>query len=408
MEMVLEVNLLGALRILKEMKIKPNFSELERQFGVDRHTIKKYYDNDGKIIKERTKRVSKYAINKDEIIEVLENPAVTIQALYQYLVEKYHDPLIKYNGLKSYTLSLGIRRRGIKTTPHVRYETKPGDQLQVDWKEDIEMTSSLGEVFKFNIFTATLGFSRLHTFTYSKTRTTEDFLRCTIDTFNKIGGVPKNIKTDNMSAVVSITNGYKKKHSIIRQFEKDTDVKINLCKAHTPETKGKVESANRFLAWLLPYNNKFKDENELIEIIDKINKAVNNAINQTTNIPPITLFKKEKEYLNPLPSKILLETYISNVETQVMPPTLLVRYKGNGYSVPKSYIGKRVKIIPISNKLYMYCNTDLITTHEIALNKFNYHQQDYTEGLMDTIRNTDRNINEIAVENLKLLEKVGK
>ena len=53
------------------------------------------------------------------------------------------------------------------------------------------MISSLGEVFKFNIFTATLGFSRLHTFTYSKTRTTEDFLRCTIDTFNKIGAVPK-------------------------------------------------------------------------------------------------------------------------------------------------------------------------------------------------------------------------
>ena len=158
----------------------------------------------------------------------------------------------------------------------------------------------------------------------------------------------------------------------------------------------------------MPYNNKFKDENELIEIIDKINKAVNNAINQTTNIPPITLFKKEKEYLNPLPSKILLETYISNVETQVVPPTLLVRYKGNGYSVPKSYIGKRVKIIPISNKLYMYCNTDLITTHEITSNKFNYHQQDYTEGLVDTIRNTDRNINEIAVENLKLLSKIGK
>ena len=57
MEMVLEFNLLGALRILKEMKIKPNFSELERQFGVDRHTIKKYYDNDGKIRKEKEHRI---------------------------------------------------------------------------------------------------------------------------------------------------------------------------------------------------------------------------------------------------------------------------------------------------------------------------------------------------------------
>ena len=100
MEMVLEFNLLGALRILKDMKIKPNFSELQRQYNVDRHTIKKYYDNDGKTVQERTKRKSKYDIYKNEIIEVLENPAVTIQALYQYLVEKYHDPLIKYNGLK--------------------------------------------------------------------------------------------------------------------------------------------------------------------------------------------------------------------------------------------------------------------------------------------------------------------
>ena len=158
MEMVLEFNLLGALRILKDMKIKLNFSELQRQYNVDRHTIKKYYENDGKTIKERTKRKSKYDVYKDEI---LEDSAVTIQALYQYLIEKHPNSLITYNGLKSFTLALGVRRRGNKIKPHVRYETKPGDQLQVDWKENVEMTSSSGEVFNFNIFTATLGYSRL-------------------------------------------------------------------------------------------------------------------------------------------------------------------------------------------------------------------------------------------------------
>ena len=138
MEMVLEVNLLGALRILKEMKIKPNFSELQRQYDVDRHTIKKYYENDGKIVKDRKKRKSKYDIYKDEILEILEDPAVTIQALYQYLIEKHPNASMTYNGLKSYTMSLGIVRRGNKIKSHVRYETKPGEQLQVDWKEDIE------------------------------------------------------------------------------------------------------------------------------------------------------------------------------------------------------------------------------------------------------------------------------
>lgn len=45
---------------------------------------------------------------------------------------------------------------------HMRYETEFGQQLQFDWKEDIKMTSKHGEIFEFNIFSATLGASRLH------------------------------------------------------------------------------------------------------------------------------------------------------------------------------------------------------------------------------------------------------
>lgn len=37
--------------------------------------------------------------------------------------------------------------------PHVRYETKPGQQLQVDWKENLRMTSIHSEVIcGFNEF----------------------------------------------------------------------------------------------------------------------------------------------------------------------------------------------------------------------------------------------------------------
>ena len=32
------------LKILKLSNIKPNFSELARQYGMDRRTVKKYYD----------------------------------------------------------------------------------------------------------------------------------------------------------------------------------------------------------------------------------------------------------------------------------------------------------------------------------------------------------------------------
>lgn len=385
MQLAIETNLLGDLMILKTMNIKPNFSALQRKYDIDRHTIKKYYLNNGIKYKERKPKMSKYDQYEKEILEIMQQPEVSIRALYQYLVDKYGDLDFTYSGLKSFTLRKGIKRKGQSVEAHVRYESSPGEQLQVDWKEDIKMTSSTGEEFTFNIYGATLGYSRQHVFIYSKTRTTEDFLRCTIDTFNKLGGLSKHIKTDNMVAVVSVTNGMKKKHPIILQFEKDTGIKIKLCKVHSPQTRGKVESANRFLQWLIPYNHRFKDETELIDIINRIKLSVNKTINQTTNIPPIVLFKKEKEYLNPIPSKILLESYISNVETQTVPPTLLVSYKGNGYSVPKSYIGKRVKLIPISNKLYIYFNTELITIHDISINKFKLS----TRSLYRSIKNKD-------------------
>lgn len=396
-------NLLGTLDILRTFNMKPNYSELSRLYGKARSTIKRYYENGGKKVITR-KRDSGFDFCKEEIIEHFKTKGASKKGIYEYLKDKYpHIP--SYSTFRSYT-SVNEIKLNKSTEPHVRYETQPGDQLQVDWKESLKMTSIDGEIFKFNIMTATLGYSRYHKFTYSITKTTEDFIRCIIDTANHLGGLPNHILTDNMSAVVSITNGTKYKHPKIKQFEKDLGIKIRLCKTRSPETKGKVESANRFLSLLIPYDGKFKDESELIEIIEKINNKVNQENNKTTNMPGVVLFKKEKEYLNPLPNKVMLESYIESVETKIVPQTLLVPYKGNGYSVPSKFINKRVKLVPIDNKLYVYYNSELVVIHEISNKKFNYNERHYIEGLGYSIKNDNTDIEKIAKDNLALLDKI--
>lgn len=35
------INLVGELKLMKELNIKPNFSDLQRKYDIDRHTIKK-------------------------------------------------------------------------------------------------------------------------------------------------------------------------------------------------------------------------------------------------------------------------------------------------------------------------------------------------------------------------------
>lgn len=40
-------NMLGALFIMNQMNIKPNYSALSREYGIVRHTIKKYHMDGG-------------------------------------------------------------------------------------------------------------------------------------------------------------------------------------------------------------------------------------------------------------------------------------------------------------------------------------------------------------------------
>lgn len=401
------MNIQGELLILKTNNIKPNFSDLQRRYGIDRHTIKKYWTIGRKPSINGNNKGSKLDKYKDEIVKKLQQPGITKKGAFEFFKDKFGNHIFKsYSTFRSYTIRNDIKKQA-KITPHVRFETSIGDQLQVDWKESLSMTSANGEVIEFNLFCATLSYSRLHLFLYSSSKTTEDFTRCVVDTLNKLGGTPKHILTDNMSAIVSVYNGRKTKHDIIKQFEKDIGISIKLCKTRSPQTKGKVESSNRFVSWIKAYDGEFKDEADLIKIIDKVNIKINAEPNKTTNIPPIVLFAKEKEYLKPLPNKLLLESYVLNVKTQIVPQTLLITYKGSGYSLPHKFIGKRVKIVPIANKLYIYDNTELIVVHDINNKTFNYIADHYTEALRESIKNKEVDIDKVSKDNLALLEGIN-
>lgn len=119
-----------------------------------------------------------------------EEPGNTKRGVYEFLLDKYEINTL-YNNFKSYCLRKGLKLSKLSLTPHPRYETDPGEHLQVDWKEDLELVSRYGEVFNFNIYLATLEYSRKHVFLYTANKTESDFLRCTINTFKILGGLPK-------------------------------------------------------------------------------------------------------------------------------------------------------------------------------------------------------------------------
>lgn len=390
---------------MKNFEVKPNFSYLAKKYNFDPRTIKRYYEGyEGKPTRRnKTSMLDEYA---STIKEKLEYPGVKKTSIYFFLKEEKgykgsYSTLTDY--IRKHFENVKFKEDGI----HVRYETDIGEQTQFDWVESLTMISKYGEVFEFNIFSAELCYSRMHYFCYSKHKTKEDVLRCLIQTFKYFGGITKSTLTDNMSSIViTKENKFTKE---FKSFAKDMGLNIKKCKVKHPETKGKVEVRNKFMKWLIPYNNEFETEEDLIRIIEKINIEVNNRINSTTKMKPILLYQKEKEYLSPLPSNQVLEQYLNlNVAVKVQ-NTSLIYYKGIQYSVPKKYINKTLKIKENENKLYIYDNTELITTHDISTKTINYKEEHYFECLKGSMQNkADSEIEELAKKNLELFDQLTK
>lgn len=399
-------NMKGQLEIMKSIGIKPNFSELERALGINRHTIKKYYDGyEGKPAeKNKSSKLDKYY---EEIKNKINLCGVNQIAVYQYIFQK-DNTIGTYSNFKKYLSKYNLKPNKSKKA-HLRYETDPGEQLQFDWKEDLQMISKHGEIFEFNIFSTTLGYSRLHNFVYSRTKTRSDVERCLMETFKYMNGVPKYLLTDNMRAVVDINDNKRKINPEFKQFVKDMGTDIKVCKPKTPETKGKDETCNKFMTWLIPYNYEFEDEKELIQIIEKIRNTVNATENQTTNVPPILLFEKEKEHLLPLPNRKIILSYLNGLEKSKVYNDSLIYYKGKRYSVNPKYIGQYVQAKQIDNILYIYHNKQLIATHEITDKIINYNKEDYMNGLYSNMPYKNKNeIERYTKENLKKFDKLLK
>ncbi len=277
----------------------------------------------------------------------------------------------------------------------------------MDWVEGIKLTTVDGEIITFNLFSATLGYSRFHSFEYSEFKGEADFKRCLVHFFKKVGGVTKDVLTDNMSAIVSIADGGRRIHPSVAQFFKDLGVKLKLCRVRSPETKGKDEVSNKYAQWLQSYDGKVRGMEHVLRLIEMLNRDINRQKNTGTNMPPILLFGKEKEYLLPLPVDRILDSYEDEMRSCKVPSTFVIDYKGAKYSVPPNLISKTVSYKESDGKLHIYHGGELVATHAISgAHTVNYSDGHYKAGL-GTRLGSGSEIDGMAGENLARFKDIN-
>ena len=391
------------MKIMKQGETKPNYAEIARRWNCDYRTVKRYFEQDVVPIRKITKpsKLDPYRA----IIEAKVDLGCTGSSIYHFIKKKGYDG--KYSILRDYVRSIKVEGEQKAT---IRFETNPGLQAQVDWKEGMKLINRRGEIFEINIFLMLLGYSRTKYFELTIDKNQETLMMAMINGFRYFQGVPKEIIFDNMKTVIdqSRTN-YQQAvvNETFYQFSKDMGFEVWPCKAYRPQTKGKVEALAKLMSRLEPYNNEFDTLEELEEIVREVMNDINNDESYATNEKPLTLLKKEKEYLLPLPNQELINNYFTKPIRRIVTKESMITYMNNKYSLEPKYIGKNVNLEVSDTHLKIIYGNEIIATHKLSKRKFNYHQDHMVSILKsDAMKfKKDEEIEDFAKKQLELYDK---
>ncbi|MCO1604747.1 IS21 family transposase [Desulfosporosinus nitroreducens] len=376
-------------------------SRASKQLNINRETVTRYWNMTAD---EFAKQL--YGINRELLLSKYEEiiiswlkqyPTMTAAQVCDWLKELYRED-IKERTVSRYVK--GLREKyHLKKSNHPRdyeavEELPMGQQLQVDFGEKW-LQSIDGQRVKIRFAAFVLAHARYKwAFFQSRPFTTNDLVRSCYECFSYIGGMPLELVFDQDS-IVSVSENY---GDIIHTFEfekfrQECNLKVYLCRAADPESKGKIENVVKFIKYNFLENRLFADEeilnNSFLAWLDRTGNA---KIHSTTKKIPEKVFEDEREHLRPL-----LDIHSSSDVTiyrNVRKDNTIV-YNSNRYSLPLGTYNhqKEVSIEAKSGKLtIMTVFGEFIYEHPIStgrgqLIKSTSHSRDVTDS-MDNAQNT--------------------
>jgi transposase len=199
--------------------------------------------------------------------------------------------------------------------PVVRFETTPGEQLQVDW---VEFRKGRQPLYAF---CATLGYSRASYVEFVSDMKVQTLIDCHQRAFAEFAGVPRRILYDNMwtwgfaKTVVlerdSYGDGQHRFHAGFLDYAKHCGFVIKLCRPYRAKTKGKVERFNGYLrrSFYVPLLSRLSQAGLQLDVVTAnlevsrwLRETANERIHGTTEIKPSVRLKEEQAHLQRLPA----------------------------------------------------------------------------------------------------------
>lgn len=346
----------GTINTIHELAAQgKSIREIARTVGIARNTVRRYLRGKPEVVP-RPKRDSKLDAYKGQIRKWMqEDHLYNCETMLPRLQEQGYTGSL--STLKAFVQALRPRKAGHQ--PVIRYETKPGEQMQFDWGEF--HSEEQGRDHKLYGFTAVLSYSRMRFVTFVKRCDTPTMIRCLMEAFEYFAGLPKAALTDRMKSVFLEMDGNSPKwNPLFADFMACIGVAPRVCKPYTPQTKGKVERSvgvikNGF--WPAVHFTDIDDLNEQARIwCDRLNQKRH----RTTLQAPVERWVEEN--LSPLPKDFAWERF--GTEERRVSWDGFISYDGVLYGLPSqpTTAGSLVLVRERGHELRVFHQGQLVVT----------------------------------------------
>lgn len=313
--------------------------EIAQELHLSRTTVRKYLKHPEAVLpKPRPPRSSKLDPYKEQIKKwITEDHCTNCEVLFERLQKLGYTGGISI--LKHYVHPLRPAVAG--HAPVQRYETKPGEQVQFDWGEFVYENE--GTMHKFYGFVAILGYSRMRFVTFVKRCDTPTLIRCLMEAFEYFGGLTKIALTDRMKSVLLEMQENKPRWKPrFADFMVSIGVAARVCKAYTPQTKGKVERTVSHVKQSFWAGITFTDLDDLNRQAYGWCERIHSRVHRTTHARPVDRLAEEN--LQPLPADFAWERFAT--EERKVTWDGYVSYDGVLYGLPATLqlAGKQVQV----------------------------------------------------------------
>lgn len=247
-----------------------------------------------------------------------------------------------------------------------RFETPPGQQAQVDFAQfKVNFRSDPSATRVIWLFSMVMGYSRFLFCRFVWRQTLDNVLRCHIEAFNEIGGVPRQILYDRMKTAVlgEPEPGEIIYHPVLMSLAEHYGFQPQACRAYRPQTKGKVARPFRYVRQDFFLGTAFDDMDHLNARLDAWREGVAHARAHGTTGRIITeALAHEQPLLGKLPHGEFGD--VLSLERRVTRDGM-VSIDGNLYSIPDGTRSRTVDVQRTANTLRILDHGQAIAEHAL-------------------------------------------